>query len=441
MYALVRKEEHGETLPFYSFGLRVMSSGEHPLLACTCAVCHTWRRVGFLLVSPDRSEAFRSLALQRIRNLYLELLDVLEGVGCPPPVAVGGGGGPSRAGEARPLEEAQALAEASSKAAPARPPATLGAAAASGAEKEENRGEEKRTTGIEATEDTKKVEEPASPKKKKKKDRRSEKRHKARGDKAIPPGSEDPSVTSQGKVVVEEPKEEVLDSSVLSEADYENDSPLPEEREKPHRCSPSLSRKSKSPERGREVKVQSPERGREPKQRLEEEEPRKKTRVSPESGRGIAGGLAPDCKREDKKEKDQRKEKRRSRSRTRRRRASSPHDQRRERRGEKRASPVSDRRRGDRRGSPERERKRDQGEVPPSSSQGHLRPPEPKFPPRYIPPTSPPPGVFVWAPPYWGRHYGEEHKSKGVKRRERNLDIRRHGLDEDRKLERKSRGG
>jgi hypothetical protein len=93
----------------------------HPLLACTCVLCHTWRRVGYLLVAPGRSEQFRFAALQRLRFLHSELLDLADGVPEGPPVAVGAPLVPSRAGEELPSEEARALAEASSKAGPWHP--------------------------------------------------------------------------------------------------------------------------------------------------------------------------------------------------------------------------------------------------------------------------------------------------------------------------------
>ena len=101
-----------------------MSSGEHPLLACQCVLCHTWRRVGFLLVAPARSDAFRGQALRHIRELYAELLDLAEGVGVGPPVAEGVPTPGSGAAEHPPgVEGGGALAQATSKAPPVVPPA------------------------------------------------------------------------------------------------------------------------------------------------------------------------------------------------------------------------------------------------------------------------------------------------------------------------------
>ena len=66
-------------------------SSEHPLLVCTCPLCHTWRRVGLLLTRVDVSAAFRDCSLRRIRELFTELLDVADGlvVGAGVPLAGG----------------------------------------------------------------------------------------------------------------------------------------------------------------------------------------------------------------------------------------------------------------------------------------------------------------------------------------------------------------
>ena len=416
---------------FGSFGLRVMSSGEHPLLACTCAVCHTWRRVGFLLVSPDRPESFRVFALQRIRDFYLELLDVVEGVGRPPPVAAGGVGNFSREGEAGSLQEAQALAEASSKAPPPQPPRQSGKDIQKREDhiKESEEKEKKEAEVSEAKKIEKKEEFPEGEKKKdkKKKDKKSEKRKRVQTGKGVPVGEENPpEVVLEGAEEIKA-KEEEQGQDVLSEVDYEEDSPELEQVKRSCGRSPSLSRKHRSPERRRKGGIGSPERRREVRRQRESDQRRGET-SSPGRGRGSARDSAPDKEKEEKRKQDKKKEKRRSRSRSRRRR-SSPRREDRERRGEERRSPV-------------RERREQRGEDPPVSAQGHLRPAEPKVPPRYKPlPTAPPPGVFGWSPPYWYRYYSGEQKSKGVKRRERNQDIRAHGLDEERKLLRKSRGG
>ena len=105
-----------------------MSGGEHPLLVCACALCHTWRRVGFLLVGPSRSAGFQQEALRRIRELYVDLLDLAEGVVPAAPVAEGAAGDTSRPREDLGPGPAQALAEASSKAPPPLPPDSAGVA-------------------------------------------------------------------------------------------------------------------------------------------------------------------------------------------------------------------------------------------------------------------------------------------------------------------------
>ena len=86
------KDEGGVVKPFScSFG-SALRWVKHPLLGCPCPLCHTWRRVGFLLARADNSLQFRDWASRRVRELFTELLDASEGlvVACGPSVAVGG---------------------------------------------------------------------------------------------------------------------------------------------------------------------------------------------------------------------------------------------------------------------------------------------------------------------------------------------------------------
>lgn len=126
-------------------------SSDHPLVSCTCVVCHTWRRVGLLLVRPEATVPFREYALRRVRELFTELLDASDGLvlsvggplaGGPPVLPVGvpaapvqtpvqgpGGVAPEvTPGQGAPVPDiAIGPAQATSKASPASPPSNLGA--------------------------------------------------------------------------------------------------------------------------------------------------------------------------------------------------------------------------------------------------------------------------------------------------------------------------
>ena len=97
------------------------------------------------------------------------------------------------------------------------------------------------------------------------------------------------------------------------------------------------------------------------------------------------------------------------------------------------------------RNSPSRRPREEPGSAGERAVPSHRRdipPPEPSQPPRLKAPTRPPPGIFGGPFPYSARGLTVGPQSqKGVKRRERNEDIRRHGLDEERKHLRQSRGG
>lgn len=125
-------------------------SSDHPLVSCTCAVCHTWRRVGLLLVRPEATVPFREYALRRVRELFTELLDASDGLvlgvggplaGGPPVLPVGvpaasvqtpaqgpGGVAPGLTPGQAATGPATAIgpAQATSKVPPASPPPFLG---------------------------------------------------------------------------------------------------------------------------------------------------------------------------------------------------------------------------------------------------------------------------------------------------------------------------
>ena len=96
---------------------------EHGVIGCSGVLCHSWRRVGALLGRTDLSAGFRALALRRTRELFVELLDALEGVhesgvtpvaaGVPPRSVVEGGEGPGTAPPTVPPGGADSIVPAS----------------------------------------------------------------------------------------------------------------------------------------------------------------------------------------------------------------------------------------------------------------------------------------------------------------------------------------
>ena len=400
-----------------------MSSGEHPLLACQCVLCHTWRRVGFLLVAPARSDAFRGQALRHIRELYAELLDLAEGVGVGPPVAEGVPTPGSGAAEHPPgVEGGGALAQATSKAPPVVPPALATAgvpvaavAEASGADQSGSpakREQEKEQQKEEIESPGKAVEQQEKVKKKKKSKRRRSHRDKDR---------KSPEVCKSSAV-----KGESSDFV----PDYEDDQETavsPQGR----RPSPSLRRKEQSPER-RRIKEESPAKGGKEERNRADKRREISPYQSPESGRVESRGEAPEKRREREREKKRSRSRRAHRERT-------PERRSKRSRSRKRRTPSCWGR-----NSPSRRPREEPGSAGERAVPSHRRdipPPEPSQPPRLKAPTRPPPGIFGGPFPYWHGSYGWTPKSKGVKRRERNEDIRRHGLDEERKHLRQSRGG
>ena len=396
-----------------------MSGGEHPLLVCACALCHTWRRVGFLLVGSSRPAGFQQEALRRIREVYVDLLDLAEGVVPAAPVAVGATGDTSRSREDLGPGPAQALAEASSKAPPPLPPDSAGVAVPvqegapevpPGDNKEAAKieEEEKERESQSRSKEEKKARRKEKKKDKKKRDRRSkttgEKKHKSHKSKGTDKSRDKEEEDQKSALSGEETEGEVSSPArPRSSRRHRSRSPKEESRERRSRkdhgdadCT-TRSPREKSPERRREGRRQSPESGR-----------RSPKRRTPER-REVA---------ERSTSRREREEKRRSKS---------PETRERER---------SRQERREKRPSPARHRdSRDRG----GEYRGHLPPPEPSNPPRFKAPSEPLPGVFEDPYPQWGGRW--EQKSKGQKRRQRNWDIRQYGLDPDRKKARIERGG
>ena len=390
----VHKDEVGLSIYFSrSFGFSAWMSVEHPLLACGCALCHTWRRVGLFLARPGSSPAFRDWALRRVRELFSEFLDASEGliVGVGPPVAAGiptpgisGGPVPPAApvvgatGPETPLQQGAGQtvgtpvvgatgpetplpqgagqtvdpslptgpAEATSKAPPTTPPGEIG----------RTPGHE--GSGVKETEAPAAKASPESGKKKKKKDKK-------KGKESAPPTAE--------KEKSPVPKSPVPDYSRSSEEESE-----------PHVEETTASGK------------------------------REKTKSLP-SRPASKGSLAPETRERSPKSRSNRRAKKRE-------------ERRDSRSGKRNRRSRSHRTRH--RGLKERSRSRSRHTRPRG---GHLPPPEPSVPPSSSWSLRPPPGRFY--PPYWGGRQWNTG-SKGVKRRERAEDIRVHGCDPQRKANR-----
>ena len=342
--------------------------------------------MGALLGRTDLSAGFRALALRRTRELFVELLDALEGVhesgitpvaaGVPPRAAAEGGEGPGSApptvppggadstapaSENAPLptKEAVGPASATSKAKAGPPPPCEAPATETLAAKED-------LPNSEGIADTTQEEALKSPAKKKK-----EKAHKDK-----------------------KPKR-----SKSKKAKRVEKTPVKEESE------PEGATASRSSRKGHRDRRDSRDRGRE------------------EKARSVSGVRDSETRRAERG--DRRREREKDRSRT---------------EGRRRGSRSRSRRRDRRRSSPG-ERERDWGRGT-GSSRGHLPPPEPSRPPSnwHVAP-GPPPGRFYSTPvnyTYW-RGYRAWPSSKGVKRRERAEDIRTHGLDPQRKAQRERR--
>eukprot|EP00435_Cladocopium_sp_Y103_P064849 s76_g26.t1 len=358
-------------------------SQSHPLIGCTCPLCHTWRRVGFLLARADHSWQFRDWALRRVRELFTELLDASEGlvVASGPPVAAGGvaavplGGGvletpleppvipPERKGEA-PGERSE-----ENKPGDCPPPANVGPAQATSKAVAPAPPEGISAGAVPATPATAaKEEEPKSPtaveecpqKEKKKKKDKKEKKHK-----------------------------------------HKEEKPKPRPEPSLPRSVPDFSRSSETPPKVREEEEES----------SEEKKSQHAAPVKP---------LRRDVTPEPEGEK-------RSRSRGRGRRSRSRRDHSRSRR---RRRDIDSRSRGRRRRSRSADRKT------PARSSGHLPPPEPLIPPQRGPPgIAPPPSTF-YSSGWWPQR---QWSSKGVKRRARAADIRHFGPDPERKFQREQR--
>lgn len=362
---------------------------EHPLLGCTCSLCHSWRRVGFLLARSDTPLAFREVALRRVRELYTELLDTVEGllqaggppvaVGVPPAFGfVGGGiqarqvppvqppacGGlpatvPAGVFQTVPSPVPVGPAQATCKAGPIAPPTWV----PSGVPPEPAKEEVSVPTPApkeEASKSPVAVERSPAKERKKKKDKKSKKnKHK------------DPEEAREPQRSV--PK---------SEADYTRSSPTP----------------------AQEIRESS--------QRLEGPSGSARAHRSPDRTAPVREG-----------EEKRRRSERRSRRRSSRRRSRSRN---RERRRSK-----------DSRGRGREARTPSPGVKDSAALRRHQRPPEPAGPPpsRSEGSLAPPPGRFH--PGHWWQY--RQWGSKGVKRRERQADIKTFGPDPHRKQQREYR--
>ena len=380
-----------------------MKGGDHPLLACPCVLCHTWRRVGYLLVTPGQPDDFRAEALRRVRVLHSDLLDLAEGVGLATPVAEGVATQAPASREQRGSTESQALAEASSKAPPLRPPSAVVAPTEGEAEEGPSLpGVEEGKAKAEGEAKEEGARSLSKEKKKSKKEKKKEKRKREKAERKSGVKRQQPKDT-----VIGDPKREAGPASSPSSPEREK------EETSPARARSSGVRKSAStPARGerRERDGSQPEaREREEKRRVKEE--------SPESGR-VRERLSPEGRRQRRRSTPERGRRERGRNSPERRR-SVKRSLSRSRRRERRISRTPERREGIR--------------------GGHRPPPEPAVPPRFAPPAGPPPGIFGGPYPGWGTNWWQ--KSKGVKRRERNWDIQRFGLDPDRKRDRVERSG
>ena len=91
IYVLGFKEESEFSFPACKFRLKVMDSKGHHLLTCECALCKGLRRIFTLAHGGSRRELLRAEAVKRLREVYLDLLDIEEGASNSLPVAAGRG--------------------------------------------------------------------------------------------------------------------------------------------------------------------------------------------------------------------------------------------------------------------------------------------------------------------------------------------------------------
>ena len=342
--------------------------------------------MGALLGRTDLSAGFRALALRRTRELFVELLDALEGVhesgitpvaaGVPPRSVVEGGDELSSAPPTVPPGGADSITPVSVNA-PLPSKEGVGPALATSKAK-------------------------AGP----------------------PPPSETPAAEA---LAAEEklPKSEGIANTTQEEA---RESPAKKKKEKGHKDKKPKRSKSKKTKRVEKTPVKAES---EPEEVTASRSSRNRRRERRDSrGRGReekarSVSVVRDSEARRAERGDRRGEREKDRSRTERGRRSS----------------RSRSRRRDRRRSSPGERERDWGRGT-GSSRGHLPPPEPARPPSswHVAPE-PPPGRFYSTPvnnTYW-RGYRAWPSSKGVKRRQRAEDIRTHGLDPQRKAQRERR--
>lgn len=358
-----------------------MSGAEHRLDQCPCPLCASLRRVHTVLVGADPRGAFYSEGVSRLRSLYLDLLDLREGVPpvlpAPPSFLAGRGAvqlgtGPDTSsrgaeGETGPPPEAEGDSsnlgqKQDSRTAP--PPGEEG-------EERKNKASEPRT---EVSEKKKQTERSRARKKKKKKESRA--------------NSQSP-----------DKKREQEKPSPKKSPD-----PTPEERED---------------KKERKVREKTPEKvgdKTEPKLVAVKEESGPSADYqgpSPESVQEKEADESPEAKEGEREESCPRERKRDSRARAR----SSG------RKRDRKTRSRSRRRQRDRSLTPEDKGRRGIELVPhPSSEPRGSRPSEP---------AGPPPGQWTpWASSSWNWKRGA---GKGKTKRDRNADIRRWGTDGSRK--------
>ena len=365
----------------------------HPIIRCPCVLYLSWRRVGTLLCRADNSDRFRSLALRRTRDLFVELLDELEGV--QPPV-----GAPVAAGVPRVTS-----AEGQDLAVPKPPPAEPPGGPRLGAPTEE-RTPAPGEIVVGPAQATSKA---AAP----------------------PPPETAAAVPAPDQEETKSPAKEGVNTT------------KPTKEDKPHKKKKDRSTKEKKPKRSKsqrrsQLRSSTPVKEESEEGKLDKPPRTRRRRSSTKDSRSTRREKRSRPARADQSLTSQREEDR-ERQRERRR---SPSRREKKRRDSRSRSRGRDWRRDGRHPGG---RDTEQGSA---SSRGHLPPPEPATPPqRWTPaPRGPPPEKFYSTPyaySYWKGYNRVWTQSKGAKRRARAEDIRVYGTDPERKAdrERRDRGG
>lgn len=353
-------------------------SAPHPLLGCSCLLCHTWKRIGLLLARPGHPPAFADYALRRCREFYSELLDIVEHpVVGETPVAAGGSPGINSGGGG----------QAQPKVPPETPPPGVGVLGP------EETAVPSQDLGVASTG-------PVGPN---------------QATAKAPPPACPPAPREEGEDSVPEPET------------------VKEPKEKKKKDKKKKSKKDKdSHHRGRDLPATfsghltcktenfSPTEESEQNSR-EEGEPRKgRARPVPVSREEEARQI--EKRRTPRKNSDSRERGRRSARSNKSARSRSRRNQ-------------DSRRREERSRSPHRTRRHSHERYDSRVEGGHRRPAEPVgAPPEQVGAySSRPPGRFHYNNYYWGAQW---KGSKGVKRRERQADIWKDGTDPERKAER-----